>query len=51
MNERKLIIEIKEKLEELLSNAPDENELDDYEVIEFYAEAKNLREAIDNLGF
>ena len=51
MDERKLIAEIKDKLEELLRNAPDESELDDYEVIEFYAEAQNLWEAIDNLGF
>ena len=51
MNERKLVVEIKEKLDELLSNAPDESELDDNEVIEFYAEAKNLWEAIENLGF
>lgn len=51
MNERELIINIKELLDELLENAPEENELDDYEVTEFYAEAKNLQEAIENLGY
>lgn len=51
MNERKLILEIKERLDKLLEIAPDENELDDDEVIDFYAEAKNLQEAIENLGF
>lgn len=51
MNERKLIIEIKEKLDKLLENAPEEYELDDNEVIDFYAEAKNLQEAIEKLGF
>ena len=51
MNERKLIIEIKERLDKLLEIAPEENELDDDEVIDFYAEAQNLKEAIENLGF
>ena len=51
MNKRELIINIKELLDKLLGNAPEEDELDDYKVIEFYAEAKNLQEAIDNLGY
>jgi hypothetical protein len=50
-SEKELIIDIKSKLEDLLRNAPAENELDDNEVIDFYAEAKNLWEAIENLGY
>ena len=51
MEERKLVIEIKERLDKLLEIAPAEDELDDEEVIDFYAEAQNLKEAIENLGF
>ena len=51
MNERKLIIEIKERLDKLLEIAPAEDELDDDEVVDFYAEVKNLQEAIENLGY
>lgn len=49
--ERILISNIKENLDVLLEKAPPEDELDDEEVIDFYAEAKNLQEAIERLGF
>lgn len=49
--ERILISNIKVNLDVLLEKAPSEEEIDDDEVTEFYAEAKNLQEAIDRLGY
>ena len=51
MRNKKLIIEIYEELDKLLENAPNEEELEDKELIEFYANAKNLKESIERLEF
>jgi hypothetical protein len=51
MGNKKLILEIKEKLDKLLVDAPTEEELgDEYAMIEFYADAQNLKETIENLN-
>jgi hypothetical protein len=51
MINKKLILEIKEKLDKLLEDAPSEEELgDEYAIIEFYADAQNLKETIENLN-
>ena len=49
MENKELIIEIKERLDQLLENAPNENSLEDPDLIEFYADAQNLKESISNL--
>lgn len=41
---------LKAVLDELLSNAPDDSEIEDEKLVDVYAEAKNLQQAIENLG-
>ena len=41
---------LKTLLNELLANAPDDSEIEDEKLIDLYAEAKNLQQAIENLG-
>ena len=49
MNELRLIMKIKQLLNQLLKSAPEEDTLDDNILIEFYANAQNLKESIDQL--
>ena len=49
MENKKLIMGIKEKLDVLLEIAPEEDELEDQDLINFYAEAQNLKESIETL--
>ncbi len=53
-NDRALLCKILLCLEELLVNAPEDDELEDrgeYDLAEMFAEAQNLKEAIENLGY
>lgn len=49
MENKELIMEIKEKLDQLLENAPEEDSSDNSDLIDFYEDAKTLQEDIDNL--
>ena len=50
MKDKELIVNLINTLNIILENAPEEDNLDDNNLIEFYANAQNLKESIERLN-